>query len=32
VVRLPNADHYVFKSNDADVLREMKAFLAPLPN
>jgi non-heme chloroperoxidase len=32
VVRLPNADHYVFKSNEADVLREMNAFLVKLPN
>jgi pimeloyl-ACP methyl ester carboxylesterase len=31
VVRLPNADHYVFNSNEADVLREMNAFLATLP-
>lgn len=28
VVRLPNADHYVFRSNEEDVLREMNAFLA----
>lgn len=27
VVRLPHADHYVFKSNESDVLREMNAFL-----
>ena len=27
VVRLPNAEHYVFLSNEADVLREMRAFL-----
>jgi pimeloyl-ACP methyl ester carboxylesterase len=31
VVRIPNADHYVFNSNEADVLREMNAFLAKLP-
>jgi pimeloyl-ACP methyl ester carboxylesterase len=31
VVRLPNADHYVFNSNEADVVREMNAFLAKLP-
>jgi len=31
VVRYPNADHYVFRSNEADVLREMNAFLAKLP-
>ena len=30
VVRLPNADHYVFNSNRADVLREMNSFLAKL--
>ena len=30
VVRLPNADHYVFRSNEADVLREMSAFLGSL--
>ena len=31
VVRLPNADHFVFNSNEADVLREMNAFLSTLP-
>jgi len=31
VVRLPNANHYVFFSNEADVLREMNAFIAGLP-
>ena len=31
VVRLPHANHYVFRSNEADVLREMNAFLASLP-
>ena len=31
VVRIPNADHYVFKSNEADVLREMNDFLTKLP-
>jgi non-heme chloroperoxidase len=30
VVRLPHANHYIFQSNDADVLREMNAFLAAL--
>ena len=30
VVRLPGADHYVFISNEADVLREMKSFLNTL--
>jgi hypothetical protein len=28
VVQLPRANHYVFLSNEADVLREMRAFLA----
>jgi non-heme chloroperoxidase len=28
VVRLPGAHHYVYLSNEADVLREMRAFLA----
>ena len=27
VVRLPNASHYVFKSSEAEVLREMRAFI-----
>jgi hypothetical protein len=31
VVRVQNADHYIFISNEADVLREMRAFLAGLP-
>jgi non-heme chloroperoxidase len=31
VVRLPNASHYVFKSNEVDVMREMNTFLAKLP-
>lgn len=30
VVRLANADHYVFRSNEADVFREMNAFLSNL--
>jgi non-heme chloroperoxidase len=30
VVRLRNADHYVYLSNEADVLREMKSFLRTL--
>ena len=30
VVILPHANHYVFLSNEADVLREMRAFLAGL--
>jgi pimeloyl-ACP methyl ester carboxylesterase len=31
VVRIAHANHYVFQSNEADVLREMNAFLASLP-
>jgi len=31
VVRLPYANHDVFMSNEADVLREMRAFLVGLP-
>jgi pimeloyl-ACP methyl ester carboxylesterase len=31
VVLIPNADHTVFRSNEADVLREINAFLAALP-
>jgi non-heme chloroperoxidase len=31
VVRMPNADHLIFQSNEADVLREMKTFVAKLP-
>jgi non-heme chloroperoxidase len=31
VVRLPHANHYVFISNEADVLREMNAFITGLP-
>jgi non-heme chloroperoxidase len=30
VVRVPHADHYVFISNETDVLREMRTFLASL--
>lgn len=32
VVRIPNADHYVFNSNEAEVVREMNNFLAKLPH
>jgi pimeloyl-ACP methyl ester carboxylesterase len=28
VITLPGANHYVFLSNEADVLREMRAFIA----
>jgi non-heme chloroperoxidase len=31
VVRLQNADHFVYHSNEADVLREIKDFLSHLP-
>jgi non-heme chloroperoxidase len=30
VVRIPRANHYVFVSNEADVLREMETFIASL--
>ena len=30
VLRIPNASHYVFRSHEADVLREMIAFIAGL--
>jgi pimeloyl-ACP methyl ester carboxylesterase len=32
VVRIPHATHYIFRSNEADVLREMNTFIANLPN
>ena len=31
VVRIPHGTHYVFRSNEADVLREMNAFITVLP-
>lgn len=31
LVRIPHGTHYVFRSNEADVLREMNAFIATLP-
>jgi pimeloyl-ACP methyl ester carboxylesterase len=31
VVRVPHANHYVFRSNEAEVLREIRAFIARLP-
>jgi pimeloyl-ACP methyl ester carboxylesterase len=31
VVRIPNADHMVYISNEADVIREMRAFIDGLP-
>jgi non-heme chloroperoxidase len=30
VVRLRDADHYIYLSNETDVLREMKSFLSTL--
>jgi non-heme chloroperoxidase len=30
VVRIPRANHYIFQSNEADVLREINAFLSSL--
>jgi non-heme chloroperoxidase len=32
VVRLPRANHFVFRSNEEDVLREMRAFIDGLPS
>jgi len=31
VIRLPNSDHYIFRSNEAEVLRAMNDFLGKLP-
>jgi pimeloyl-ACP methyl ester carboxylesterase len=31
VVVIPNANHYLFRTNEADVLREMNNFIATLP-
>ena len=31
VVRIANADHFVFRSNEADVLREINDFISKLP-
>lgn len=31
VVRIPHASHYIFRSNEEEVLREMNAFLSTLP-
>lgn len=31
VVRIPKANHYVFRSNEADVFREMNVFIGGLP-
>ena len=32
VVRIPRANHYVFRSNEDEVLREMRAFIGSLPS
>ena len=32
VIRIPHATHYVFRSNEADVLHEMNTFIATLPS
>ncbi len=32
VVRIAHATHYVFRSNEADVLREVRAFVDGLPS
>ena len=31
VIEIPGASHYIFRSNEADVLREIRAFLETLP-
>jgi hypothetical protein len=31
VVEIRGANHYIFRSNEADVLREIRAFLRTLP-
>ena len=31
VVRIPHANHYVFRSHEAEVLRQIRAFIARLP-
>jgi non-heme chloroperoxidase len=31
VIRIPNASHFVFRSNEAEVLRDINAFTATLP-
>ncbi len=31
VLRIANADHFIFRSNEAEVLREMKTFISSLP-
>jgi non-heme chloroperoxidase len=31
VMRIPHTDHYVFRTNEAEVIRDMNAFIATLP-
>jgi non-heme chloroperoxidase len=31
VVRIPNANHYIFQSNEADIIREINTFVNSLP-
>ncbi len=31
VIRIPNADHFIFRSNEAEVIPAMNAFIAKLP-
>jgi pimeloyl-ACP methyl ester carboxylesterase len=31
VILIPNANHYIFQSNESDVLREINSFIASLP-
>ena len=31
VIRVPNADHYIYRSNEAEVFRAMNEFLDHLP-
>lgn len=32
IVRIPHASHYVFRSNEQEVLKEMNTFISSLPN
>jgi hypothetical protein len=32
VIRIPNADHFIFRSNEAEVIHDMNAFIARLPD
>jgi pimeloyl-ACP methyl ester carboxylesterase len=31
VLRIPNASHYIYRSNAPDIVREMEAFMDALP-